>query len=170
MANNGGSSWRLRYRCAEISMRRSCAAWRERRKTARRLGGFWLLRRSMTVQRATRRRRSVASDFRSSGIGCCGSMRGAPMACLTANHRASPHARQLALKSRVQILRRSRQPLLLCLEQAHRSALEDHVHRIAPMGARVLINGTWYKDFWKPATRLILLVAGEGLEPPTSGL
>ncbi len=38
------------------------------------------------------------------------------------------------------------------------------------MGARVLINGTWYKDFWKPAKRLISLVAGEGLEPPTSGL
>src|SRR5450759_3065344 len=31
------------------------------------------------------------------------------------------------------------------MEQARRSALEDHVHRIAPMGARVLINGTWYK-------------------------
>jgi hypothetical protein len=30
------------------------------------------------------------------------------------------------------------------LEQARRPALEDYVHRIAPLGARVLINGTWY--------------------------
>jgi hypothetical protein len=27
------------------------------------------------------------------------------------------------------------------------SPLEDHVDRIAPMGAPVLINGTWYKTF-----------------------
>ena len=31
------------------------------------------------------------------------------------------------------------------MEQARRPAMADHVHRIAPMGARVLINGTWYK-------------------------
>ncbi len=31
------------------------------------------------------------------------------------------------------------------LEQARRSALAHHVHRIAPMGARVLINGIRYK-------------------------
>src|ERR1017187_9276933 len=30
------------------------------------------------------------------------------------------------------------------MEQARRPALADHVHRIARMGARVLINGTWY--------------------------
>src|SRR5271168_2658995 len=42
------------------------------------------------------------------------------------------------------MLRRSRRPLLLCLEQAYRPTLEDHVHRIAPMGAPVLINRTWY--------------------------
>jgi fibronectin-binding autotransporter adhesin len=30
------------------------------------------------------------------------------------------------------------------MEQARRPALEDYVHRIAPLGARVLINGTWY--------------------------
>ena len=35
-------------------------------------------------------------------------------------------------------------PLLLRLEQARRSALAHHVHRIAPMGASVLINGTRY--------------------------
>jgi hypothetical protein len=36
---------------------------------------------------------------------------------------------------------------LLCgLEQARRSALAHHVHRIAPMGARVLIIGIWYNS------------------------
>src|SRR5262249_1605156 len=59
--------------------------------------------------------------------------------------RLAIHARQLALKSRLQILRRSRRALLRGLEQARRSALAHHVHRIASMGARVLINGTWYK-------------------------
>jgi len=34
----------------------------------------------------------------------------------------------------------------LCgMEQARRSALAHHVHRTAPMGPRVLINGIWYK-------------------------
>src|SRR5262249_34044748 len=55
------------------------------------------------------------------------------------------HARQLALEPDLQIIRRSRRPLLPGLEQAHRSALAHHVHRIAPMGARVLINGIRYK-------------------------
>src|SRR5262249_61922710 len=59
--------------------------------------------------------------------------------------RLAIHARQLALKSRLRILRRSRRALLRGLEQARRSALAHHVHRIASMGARVLINGTWYK-------------------------
>ncbi len=44
----------------------------------------------------------------------------------------------------LQIIRRSRRPLLRGLEQARRSALAHHVHRIAPMGARVLINGIRY--------------------------
>ena len=35
--------------------------------------------------------------------------------------------------------------LLRSMEQARRSALAHHVHRTVPMGARVLINGTWYK-------------------------
>jgi hypothetical protein len=30
------------------------------------------------------------------------------------------------------------------MEQARRSAMAHHVHRIAPMGARVLISETWY--------------------------
>ena len=56
------------------------------------------------------------------------------------------HARQLALKPNLQIIRRSRRPLLRGLEQARRSALAHHVPRIATMGARVLINGTRYKS------------------------
>src|SRR5215468_3881800 len=49
------------------------------------------------------------------------------------------------LSNRVfKIIRRSRRPLLRGLEQARRSALAHHVHRIAPMGPPVLINGIWY--------------------------
>src|SRR5262249_7101221 len=59
--------------------------------------------------------------------------------------RLAVHARKLALEPRVQIIRRSRRPLLRGLEQARRSALAHHVHRIAPMGPPVLISGTWYK-------------------------
>jgi DDE superfamily endonuclease len=44
----------------------------------------------------------------------------------------------------LQIIRRSRRPFLRGLEQARRSALAHHVYRIAPMGPRVLINGTRY--------------------------
>src|SRR5215831_4070430 len=62
---------------------------------------------------------------------------------LTTNIRV--HARQLAFKPNLQIIRRSRRPLLRGLEQARRSALAHHVPRIAPMGARVLINGTRYQ-------------------------
>src|SRR6266436_2317471 len=51
---------------------------------------------------------------------------------------------KLALEPDLQIIRRSRRPLLRGLEQARRSALAHHVHRIASMGARVLINGIRY--------------------------
>jgi hypothetical protein len=40
---------------------------------------------------------------------------------------------------------RYRRSLLLRLEDPCRPALENHVHRTAPMGARVLINEMWYK-------------------------
>src|SRR5262245_49103289 len=60
--------------------------------------------------------------------------------------RLAVHARQLALQPHLQILRRSRRPLLCGMEQARRSALAHHVHRTAPMGPRVLINGIWYKS------------------------
>src|ERR1700757_1125439 len=59
--------------------------------------------------------------------------------------RLAVHARQLALQPHLQILRRSRRPLLCGMEQARRPALAHHVHRTAPMGPRVLINGIWYK-------------------------
>src|SRR5262249_22276071 len=65
--------------------------------------------------------------------------------------RLAVHARQLALQPHLQILRRSRRPLLCGMEQARRSALAHHVHRTAPMGPRVLINGIWYKTATKPA-------------------
>src|ERR1700730_5520928 len=58
--------------------------------------------------------------------------------------RLAVHARQLALQPHLQILRRSRRPLLCGMEQARRPALAHHVHRTAPMGPRVLINGIWY--------------------------
>src|ERR1700704_3788464 len=55
------------------------------------------------------------------------------------------HARQLALEPRVQILRRHPRTLLLRLEQAHRHALENHVHRDQRLGLPVMIIKTWYK-------------------------
>src|SRR5262249_4707797 len=59
--------------------------------------------------------------------------------------RLAVYARQLALEPRLQILRRSRRPLLQRLEQARRLALAHHVHWTAPMGAPVLIKRSWYK-------------------------
>ena len=41
------------------------------------------------------------------------------------------HARQLALKPRLHLLQRHPQSLLLYLEQAHRPAMENHIHRSA---------------------------------------
>src|SRR5258708_18360071 len=46
------------------------------------------------------------------------------------------HAPQLAVKPYLQILRRYRRPLLLCLEYADRPTLEDHVHCSARLGNR----------------------------------
>src|SRR5262249_52058869 len=50
------------------------------------------------------------------------------------------HASKLVVKPDLQILRRYRRPLLLRLEHAHRSALEDHVHRASRVGQRRLLN------------------------------
>src|SRR5258706_10681489 len=55
------------------------------------------------------------------------------------------YARQLALEPHLQILRRYRRSLLLRLEYAPRPALENHVHRITPVGSWVLINEMWYE-------------------------
>src|SRR3954467_12798529 len=59
--------------------------------------------------------------------------------------RLAVHARQLALEPGVRILHRPCRPLLRGLEQAHRAALDDHVHRPTRVGQWVLINGSWYK-------------------------
>jgi hypothetical protein len=42
------------------------------------------------------------------------------------------------------------------MEQARRPALAHHVHRTAPMGPRVLINGIWYT---LPKNREIFVLA-----------
>src|ERR1700693_3214079 len=55
------------------------------------------------------------------------------------------HPRQLALQPRLPLLRRHSRTLLLCLEQPRRPALDNHVNRVARLGAAVLIKGTWYK-------------------------
>ena len=55
------------------------------------------------------------------------------------------HARQLALKQGLPILRPDHRPLLRRMEQAHRSALENNVHRITEMGKWVLNHADWYK-------------------------
>jgi transposase len=45
---------------------------------------------------------------------------------------------------RLQILRRHPRPLLLRLEQAHRYALENHLHRNERVGQSVTISETWF--------------------------
>src|SRR5271170_1484972 len=50
------------------------------------------------------------------------------------------HATELALEPCLQIIRRYRRSLLLRLEHAHRSALEDHVRRAPRLGDRGLFN------------------------------
>src|SRR6266545_1210063 len=68
------------------------------------------------------------------------------------------HAAELALEPCLQILRRHRRPLLLRLEHAYRSTLEDHVHRAPRLGERRLLNvrigmsraDTVAKLFWAP--------------------
>src|ERR1700716_2905729 len=46
------------------------------------------------------------------------------------------HAGKLAVEPHLQILRRNRRSLLLRLEYAHRSTLENHVHRSPRLGSR----------------------------------
>src|SRR5271154_5679347 len=54
-------------------------------------------------------------------------------------------ARQLAVKSDLQIIRRHRRPLLRRLEQAHQPALADHVDRPSGLGLSILFPESWYK-------------------------
>src|SRR3954468_23218957 len=49
-----------------------------------------------------------------------------------------------ALEPGVRILHRPCRPMLRGLEQAHRAALDDHVHRPTRLGQWVLISGSWY--------------------------
>src|SRR5829696_4578272 len=62
-----------------------------------------------------------------------------------------------SLEPRVRILHRPCRPLLRGLEQAHRAALDDHVHRPTRLGQWVLISGSWYHSpklaAWPPARR-----------------
>jgi XcyI restriction endonuclease len=46
---------------------------------------------------------------------------------------------------------------LCSMEQARRPALAHHVHRTAPMGPRVLINGIWYKTLAAHSLRAELI-------------
>src|SRR5262245_11239383 len=46
------------------------------------------------------------------------------------------HAAELAVEPNFQTLRRHRRSLLLRLEHAYRSAVENHVHRAPPLGSR----------------------------------
>src|SRR4029077_4420857 len=55
----------------------------------------------------------------------------------------------------------SRRPLLCGMEQARRSALAHHVHRTAPMGPRVLINGIWYNRPQEFGTSRLLMVSAQ---------
>src|SRR5262249_11117902 len=50
------------------------------------------------------------------------------------------HATELAVEPNFQILRRYRRSLLLRLEHAHRSAVENHVHRPPRLGSRRSLN------------------------------
>ena len=54
------------------------------------------------------------------------------------------HARQLAVKPRLQELRRYRRTLLPSVKRTRQPAMEDHVNRHARLGARVLINADWH--------------------------
>src|SRR5262249_49469530 len=63
------------------------------------------------------------------------------------------------------------------MEEARRSALAHHVHRTAPMGPRVLINGIWYKIVSNTETSDVTMVLEDGnvkelavTPPPSSDL
>jgi hypothetical protein len=53
-------------------------------------------------------------------------------------------ARQLAVKSDLQILRRHRRSLLRCMEQAHQPALAHHGDRPSGLRLSLMISEPWY--------------------------
>ena len=58
----------------------------------------------------------------------------------------------------LQVLRPDRRPLLRRMEQAHRSALADHVHRDARMGLCVMISESWYYNVIRASMVIIFLL------------
>src|SRR6516225_1916458 len=63
------------------------------------------------------------------------------------------HAPKLAVKPRLQILRRHRRSLLLRLEHPHRPAVEDHVNRASRLGLHrsiILRIGMTQCSLWGP--------------------
>src|SRR3954453_23183264 len=84
-----------------------------------------------------------------------------------------------SLEPGVRILHRPCRPLLRGLEQAHRAALDDHVHRPTRLGQWVLIMGSWYSsgtgpDFpggsrsWRVTSKRAASGAVESPPTPTS--
>src|SRR3954453_4427192 len=65
-----------------------------------------------------------------------------------------------SLEPGVHILHRPCRPLLRGLEQAHRAALDDHVHRPTRLGQWVLISGSWYKTLTGSARRQLWALSG----------
>src|SRR6201984_1748973 len=64
------------------------------------------------------------------------------------------HAAELAGEPNFQILRRHRRSLLLRMEHAHRSAMENHVHRAPRLGRRRSLNlRIGIKPYTRPRTR-----------------
>src|SRR3954468_24032088 len=77
-----------------------------------------------------------------------------------------------SLEPGVRILHRPCRPLLRGLEQAHRAALDDHVHRPTRLGQWVLISGSWYKGRLKGPVlgdSLSIIMSAE-MSGKTSGL
>jgi hypothetical protein len=68
-------------------------------------------------------------------------------------------ARQLALQSHLPLLRQHPRPLLPRLEQARRAAMDHHVHRLARMGAWVVIRESWHQ-YMRHGSVPVLCISG----------
>src|SRR4051812_3409220 len=62
----------------------------------------------------------------------------------SAGRRLAIHPPELALKPNLHRLRKRRRSLLRCMKQACAAAMDHHVHRVAQLGAQVLISESWY--------------------------